>query len=702
MQMIHGEELNKWRSEPNPYWREDASWFFGREWFFSWLEQALAEEGGSTADLELTSPPLLYLSGQERIGKTATVNQIQHGRLGNYVVPIRLTARDLSHDTDVLQNNWQNWLWEITKTVVTTLRDHGLELRWPQKKEFMADPAQSFRIFVLAPVAQQMSGQRLLLMIDDIDRLPDNGEVRSLIKALLTGSAYFSWFRILLTMRREADSFATELRLTNYNYKGQTLRELHQDAAVDFIRQPVPYRLYGDVERYVLALTQRHPYYLQQLGGLLFERWRTYKLREITLADVALVARSDAYLGLKPPVHPRAITAASVMQTLTWENSAAQAINNANHGRGQTRSLMVVLALLLLLVAALLALPNTRQSLLEAAGLVSTAVPSATPDVRATIVMETTQTAVAVAALITPTETPSPTITPSVTPSLTPTLEPTPTETPSPTPTPEPLFTLREQDEMPMVRVPAGTYLRGSADDDPLGEEDERPAREVSIDEFYLDKYEVSVNQFAAFLNNVGDHREVCGTVPCARVVNDVPDAFLRDSSGNGGPYNVPSSFNNYPVNHVSWFGARRYCEWVGGRLPTEAEWEYAARGEEGYTYPWGNDEPNRSRAVFNTEFNNLLPVDALPAGASPFGVEGMAGSIWEWTADWYVPDYYFWGPANNPPGPPQSTERVVRGGAWTQENTAERLRSANRNSFRPTALRADLGFRCAFDLIDE
>lgn len=252
-----------------------------------------------------------------------------------------------------------------------------------------------------------------------------------------------------------------------------------------------------------------------------------------------------------------------------------------------------------------------------------------------------------------------------------------------------------------MVPIPAGSYARGSDEDDPLGEEDERPQRQVTIDAFLLDKYEVSVNQYVTFLNDVGDHREVCGNVPCARVVNDVPDAFLRDG-GDGGPYNVPSSFNNYPMNHVSWFGARAYCEWVGGRLPTEAEWEYAARGTEGYTYPWGEEEPNRSLAVFESEFNNVLPVDALPAGATPLGVEGLAGSMWEWTADWYVPDYYFWGTVDNPQGPPQSTERVVRGGAWSLENTAVRLRSANRNAFRPAAMRADLGFRCAFDLTED
>ncbi|MCB0034386.1 MAG: SUMF1/EgtB/PvdO family nonheme iron enzyme, partial [Anaerolineales bacterium] len=160
----------------------------------------------------------------------------------------------------------------------------------------------------------------------------------------------------------------------------------------------------------------------------------------------------------------------------------------------------------------------------------------------------------------------------------------------------------------------------------------------------------------------------------------------------------------NHPVVHVSWEDANAYAQWAGKRLPTEAEWEWAAMGGLDDPKSWGNltPDPEGDLAIFQSEsYEQLLPVDGLPNGVSPFGIYAMAGSMWEWTADWYAEDYYFWGPTNNPPGSPQGTERVARGGAWPIDNVADRLRTANRNFFRPTAMRADVGFRCAYSAAD-
>lgn len=251
-----------------------------------------------------------------------------------------------------------------------------------------------------------------------------------------------------------------------------------------------------------------------------------------------------------------------------------------------------------------------------------------------------------------------------------------------------------------MRLIPAGTFLMGSSEGEAFSAIDEVPQREVSMSQFYIDIYEVSVGQYASFLNRLGTHQSSCNFFDCTlpRAVIGYTSYLEEEEMADGSSRYTPvAGFDDYPMNHVSWYGAFAYCQAMGARLPTEAEWEYAARGSDGRLFPWGNEPPDQTLAVFNSiSFDELKPVDALPDGASPFGLFNMAGSVWEWTADWYSDSYYRTAPNIDPPGPETGETRVARGGAWPFNNQAERLRTANRNDFEPEFISSTVGFRCA------
>ncbi len=242
----------------------------------------------------------------------------------------------------------------------------------------------------------------------------------------------------------------------------------------------------------------------------------------------------------------------------------------------------------------------------------------------------------------------------------------------------------------------------GGRDNDYAASSDERPYHEVQLDSFYIDKYEVSLEQYAAFINSQIGGEGVCRKPEnCVLARQDSLFSFLdmQDVGDGTIQYSPLTGYGDYPVNNISWSGAAAYCEYVNGRLPTEAEWEYAARGEDGRLYPWGDDFPNETRAIFNSEsFNSLVPVNGLPDGVSSFGVYGMAGSMWEWTTDWYDERYYEESPLLNPQGPDHGFTRVTRGGAWPHNNQADRIRSSNRNGLAPEQLHSIVGFRCVQD----
>lgn len=245
-----------------------------------------------------------------------------------------------------------------------------------------------------------------------------------------------------------------------------------------------------------------------------------------------------------------------------------------------------------------------------------------------------------------------------------------------------------------MVFVPAGEFQMGCDSTNPSENCNtwEQPLHTVYLDAYYIDKYEVTNAQYAEFLNAEGNQEEGGDTWLDA----DDPDVRIHES----GVWQVDAGYEDHPVIKVTWYGARAYCQWQGKRLPTEAEWEKAARGSsDTRVYPWGNDDPDCSRLNYYDSsagpcVGDTSQVGSYPTGASPYGAMNMAGNVWEWVNDWYQSDYYDVSPYSNPPGPASGSYKVLRGGGWLIGWTYVRV--AYRNVTSPSLSFDDFGFRCA------
>jgi formylglycine-generating enzyme required for sulfatase activity len=226
-----------------------------------------------------------------------------------------------------------------------------------------------------------------------------------------------------------------------------------------------------------------------------------------------------------------------------------------------------------------------------------------------------------------------------------------------------------------MALVPAGEFLMGSSD----GASDERPVHRVYLDAFYIDKFELTTSRYAKFLRATG---------------RKAPDKWN----------DINPTFDwARPVIGVDWNDADAYCQWAGKRLPTEAEWEKAARGADGRKYPWGADEPTEALANFDWDsrrtwrgYSTLSPVGSYEEGKSPYSIYDASGNVWEWVADWYSPNSYGSNHERNPKGTTSGIFKVTRGGSWGDKIYS--LRTSNRRGIPPGDRYRDLGFRCAQD----
>jgi eukaryotic-like serine/threonine-protein kinase len=304
---------------------------------------------------------------------------------------------------------------------------------------------------------------------------------------------------------------------------------------------------------------------------------------------------------------------------------------------------------------------------------------------------------------------PTITLTASVSPladiTITPSLTTAITETPSLTPLPQAGDSIiSPKDGMELVYIPAGNFIMGATSGDPNAGSYEMPQHTVSLSAFRMDRTEVTNAMFAAFVQATGYITDAeyggTGTVldfnqSGSPWVNDYPGANWRTPLITGAGI---SGLDRRPVVQVSWNDAAAYCNWAGRRLPTEAEWEKAARGADGRLYPWGSTDPGPGLLNFNRQAGSLTDVGSYPAGASPYGILDMLGNAYEWVADWYDPSYYSKSPATDPQGPASGSFHVIRGGGWNYG--LDWTRTTSRSKLAADYRVETLGFRCAISVI--
>ncbi|MHC1784997.1 MAG: formylglycine-generating enzyme family protein [Anaerolineaceae bacterium] len=257
-----------------------------------------------------------------------------------------------------------------------------------------------------------------------------------------------------------------------------------------------------------------------------------------------------------------------------------------------------------------------------------------------------------------------------------------PTATQIPTPTPEPAVgtvQVSPIDGMEMVYIPMGSFWMGAQDTDTLAQFQEKPLHEVMVSGFWMDRELITNGMYMR-------------CVESGRCTAPVGHDDINTNYGKG-------EYLNYPTVYISWDQADVYCHAVGRRLPTEAEWEKAARGTDGRIYPWGDNPPDGELANFNDAFSGVQAIGRYLKGASPYGVLDMAGNAREWVHDWFSETYYGESAAIavpvDPTGPEEGSEKVLRGGSFTDAEIY--LRTTSRLKHVPYSPGDNRGFRCAF-----
>ena len=239
-----------------------------------------------------------------------------------------------------------------------------------------------------------------------------------------------------------------------------------------------------------------------------------------------------------------------------------------------------------------------------------------------------------------------------------------------------------------MILIPAGNFIMGTNSEQ--ANADQKPAHKVYLDAFYIDKHEVTNAQFEAFITDGGYQNQEHWT---ENGWNFIQKNHITTPLQHG--ENTVSTKPNHPMIGVSWYEAKAYATWAGKRLPTESEWEKAAKGTKKRVYPWG-DEMDFSKLSYFPHVTKVRAVGSFPEGASPYGVLDMAGSVWEWCSDWYGESYYPQSARENPKGPDSGEYRVLRGGGW--DSIRLQLQCTYRYYDKADRRTYNIGFRCVQD----
>ena len=248
-------------------------------------------------------------------------------------------------------------------------------------------------------------------------------------------------------------------------------------------------------------------------------------------------------------------------------------------------------------------------------------------------------------------------------------------------------FAQKGDDLTDMILIPGGQFMMGS--DESNANSHEKPSHSIHLDAYYIDKFEVTRADYEEFILARGYQR--------SEFWSKEGWNFIQENEIDMPPqWNVKMFANpNFPASGISWYEAEAYANWRGKRLPTEAEWEKASKGNTGYHYPWGSSFD--STHILYVGLSRLLTVESFPSGASPYGGLDMAGSVWEWVSDWYSEDYYKNSPLKNPKGPDSGTQKILRGGSW--RSNRRQFRCSYRYPNEPQWRQVDVGFRLAKDI---